>query len=114
MEEYLVELSKYNRMYITKLRTGFNQLPFIIDRHRQISREERYCTKCDVGQVGDEFHVLLQCQSQDIVQLGNTYVLEYYLIRLNHYNFAELVQRKNTELITNFAQFIKCLLGLFR
>ncbi len=114
MEEYLVKLNKCNRIYITKLRTGNNQLPVITGRHRQISREERYCTKCNERQIGDEFHVLLQCQNQEIVQLRNMYVPEHYIVRPNPFKFVELMQRNNMELLMNLAQFIKRLLRLFR
>ena len=114
MEEYLVKLNKCNRQYITKLNTGNNQLPIISGRHRHINREEWYCTKCNDRQTGDEYHVLLQCQNQDDVQLRNTYLPEYYILRPNNFQFAELMQRKNVKLLSNLAQFVKALLGLFR
>ncbi len=89
-----MKLNKCNLIYITKFRTGNNELPVIVGRHRQISWEERYCTKCNERQIRDEFHVLLQCQNQDIVQLRYMYVPEYYILRPNHFKFVELMQKK--------------------
>ncbi len=69
MEKYLVKLNRCNHIYVTKFHTGNNQLPVITGRHHQINREERYCTKCNERKIGDEFHMLLQCQHKDVVQL---------------------------------------------
>ncbi len=108
-----MKLNRCNRIYITKFRTGNNQLPVITGRYLQINREERYCTKCNERQIGDEFH-MLQCQHKNVVELRNVYVPEYYIIlRQNCFKFVELMQKKNTELLINLAQFIKDLLLLF-
>ncbi len=58
MEKYLVKLNRCNRIYITKFRTGNNQVAVITGRYHQINREERHCTKCNERQIGDEFHML--------------------------------------------------------
>ena len=114
IEEYLVRLNKTSRIYLSKLRTGNNQLPVITGRYRGISREERYCDKCNSGQVGDEYHVLFQCQYQHVVQLRNKYIPDYYKTNPNQFKFIMLMQSENVKLLNNLAQFIKEALRLFR
>ena len=60
MEEYLVKLSKRNRIMINKLRGCNNNLPIIEGRYRGVSREERVCNMCQDNFV-DEFHMLFVC-----------------------------------------------------
>lgn len=113
MEEYLLKLTTNNRIHLSKFRTRNNRLPIITRRHNQIVREERICTKCNNGLIGDEHHVLLQCQNPDIVQLRNRHIPEYYRQHPNIYKFVRLMQTRNIGLLTNLAQFINCLLRLF-
>ena len=114
MEEYLVKLTKHNRICLSKFRTGNNKLPIIAGRYNQIEREQRYCTKCNEGLVGDEYHVLLQCQSQEIVQLRDRYLPQYYRLHPTQLKFNTLMQSKNVEVLTNLAQFLSVLLRMFR
>ena len=58
-------------------------MPIISGRHSQIVREERCCTKCNDGLVGDEYHVMLQCQNQYIIQLRRKYIPGYYTLEPN-------------------------------
>ena len=115
IEEYLVKLNKNNHICLSKFRTGNNKLPVITSRYNQIDRKEEHCcTKCNDGLIGDEYHVLLQCQSQDIVQLRNKYIPEYYRLQPNHFKFVMLMQSRNVGLLTNLVQFINALLRMFK
>lgn len=99
MEEYLLKLTTNNRLHLSKFRTGNNRLPIITGRYNQIVREERFCTKCNNGLIGDEHRVLLLCQNPDIVQLTNRYIVpEYYRQHPNIDKFVRLVQTRNTEM----------------
>ena len=95
IEDYLVKHNKNSHIYLSKFRTGNNKLPIITCRYNQTDREERCCIKCNDGLIGDEYHVLLQCQSQDIVQLRNKYIPEYYRLQPNHFKFVTLMQSRN-------------------
>ncbi len=107
IEEYLVKLYKNSRTCLTKFRTGNNKLPIITGRYNQIDREERCCIKCNSGLIGDEYHVLLECQSQDVVQLRNKYIPEYYRLQPSHFKFVRLMQSGSVGLLTNSAIY-KC------
>ena len=114
IEEYLLKLNKNDRIYISKLRTGNIQLPVIKGRYSGIIREERYCDMCNNGQVGDEYHLLFQCQSQIIVQLRDKYIPNYYKNRPNQFKYIMFMQTKNVNLLIKFSQFIKEALRLYR
>ncbi len=48
---------------VTKLRASNNKLPITEGRYLGIIREEHIWNHCDAGVVGDEYHVLVHCQS---------------------------------------------------
>ena len=60
MEEYLMKLTRTNRIQVTKLRTCNNKLSVITSRYQGVIREDRICNKCDAGMLGYEYHVLFQ------------------------------------------------------
>ena len=93
---------------------GNNKLSIIVGRYNQTDREVRYCTKCNNKLIGDEYHALLICQNQDILQLRNRYIPEYYRLQPNNFKFVKLMQSGNVNLLINLAQFINALLRMFR
>lgn len=114
MEEYLVKLSKGNRIMVSKLRTGNNKFPIITGRYQEINREDRICSKCNANVVGDEYHVLFTCQNADIVRLRNKFIPSYYINRPTHFKYVILMQSKNVNLLTKLAQFLRAIFGIFR
>ena len=64
-EYYLNNLPHNLRIAIARIRTSNHRLPIETGRYGQnrVPREERVCTKCDSGQVGDEYHFILVCSS---------------------------------------------------
>ena len=113
IEEYLVKLAKTNRINICKFRTGNNNLPVVRGRYHNVRREERFCDKCNSEQVGDEYHVLFQCQNQYITQLRSKYIPEYYRVNTNRRKYIKMMQCSSVHLLNNFSQFIKLVLRMF-
>ena len=114
MEEYIMKLNKARRIDLSKLRTGNNKLPVIVGRYNGVIREERYCGKCNSRQVGDEYHILLQCQNDIIVQLRNEYIPKYYTRNPNIFKFILLMQCQSVKVLNNLSQFCKQALKVFR
>ena len=57
--------------YLNSLPSALRQrvLKFWLSNHRRslgISRDERICTVCDSGEVGDEFQYLLNCSNENV------------------------------------------------
>ena len=113
-EGYLMNLSKGNRILVARLRTGNNKFPIIEGRYRGISREERICNKCEAGVVGDEFHVLFQCQNAEIARLRNQYIPDYYKNRSNEFKYILYMQNKNVDVLNDLACFLKTVFNMFR
>ena len=82
-------------------------------RYHDVRREERFCDKCNSEQVGDEYHVLFQCQNQYITQLRNKYIPEYYRVNANHRKYIKMMQCSNVHFLNNLSQFIKLVLRMF-
>ncbi len=59
LEEYLVKLSKANRILLTELRACNIQLPITVGEHNNIRREDRVCEQCNARALGDEYHVYI-------------------------------------------------------
>ena len=60
-ENYLVSMSKKDRLSMIRFRCRNNKLPIETGSYFNTPRETRYCTKCEENMLGDEFHVLLEC-----------------------------------------------------
>ena len=69
-ETYLDNVPKYIRSYITRLRLSAHSFPIEIQRYtkktNKITRENRKCTICNVGETGDEEHYLLACTNSEM------------------------------------------------
>ena len=76
-EEYLIRLSKQDRVYITKLRTLNLKLPIETERCNNIAKELRLCSFCN-KKIEDEYHILFTCSNDRIVQLGQKHIPNYY------------------------------------
>ena len=82
MEYYLTKLPYSLRISISRIRTCNHRLPIEIGRYgaNHVPREERACTKCESGQVGDEYHFILMCNNPTLVTLREKYIPPYYTI----------------------------------
>ena len=88
MDCFIVKLQKASRLLITKLKTLNNKLPVNVGRHQGVSREDRLCSRCVVGVVGDEYHVLFDCNDRDIVRLRSMYLSEYFTHRPSYFKYV--------------------------
>jgi len=73
-EEYLTYLPSILRQRVLKFRLSNHRLPIQQRRSLGIPRDERICTVCDSGEVGDEFHYLLNCSNENVKRNRTKYV----------------------------------------
>ena len=64
-EDYLTYLPSIIRQRGLKFRLSNHKLPNQQRRSLGIPRDERICTVCSSGEVGDEFHYLLNCSNEN-------------------------------------------------
>ncbi len=100
-------LNRVSRIYLSKYCTGNNKLPIVTGRYHDVRREERCCDKCNDEHLGDEYHVLRQCQNRNINHLRHRHIPKYYRARPSHIEIITFMQSRNVHLSNNFAQFIK-------
>ena len=91
LEEYLLNLIKHNRVTVSNLRASNNRFPINVGRYQNVPREARLCNKCDDNLLGDEYHVLLVCQNDNIVRLREMYIPRFYRIRPTYMKFKLLM-----------------------
>ena len=73
-EEYLTYLSSILRQRVLKFWVSNHRLPIQQRRSLGIPRDERICTVCDSGEVGDEFHYLFNCSNENVKRNRTKYV----------------------------------------
>ena len=61
MDPYNTKLPSTCALTLFKFRVTDNYLPVNRLRYNNIQRHERKCVKCDLNEVGDEFHYLFNC-----------------------------------------------------
>ena len=114
LEKYLTSLPKPSRISLCKFRTNNHRLPVVTGRFSRTPREERFCTKCDGGYLGDEYHVMLECSNEAITALRLRYVPRYYRNYPSRQKFVQLLQENRFKIMYDVALFIKSVLLMFR
>ena len=89
--EYLTYLPSTLRQRVLEFILSNHRLPIQQRRLLGIPRDERICTVCDIGEVGDEFHYLLNCSNENVKRNRTKHVDKYYEHRLNVPKFCSLM-----------------------
>ena len=103
MEHYLKTLSPKKKIFV-KFRTANHQLPVETGRWHGKSISERLCTLCNSGQIGDEFHFILECKSLE--NLRKNYLCKYYYQNPNIIKFNELMSTHKKKMLEKLCCFI--------
>ena len=113
-EHYLTKLPYNLRMSLSRIRTSNHKLPIETGRYSRnyVPREDRVCTKCDSGQLGDEYHFLLACTNPELLTLRERYISPYYIINPNMEKLRELFDNQGRKLF-NLARYVQEGLKLF-
>ena len=53
-------------LFFCKFRISNFQLPVVKGRYNNIPRHHQYCEICEENQLGDEYHILLECKNEQI------------------------------------------------
>ena len=89
---------------LVKFRTTNNVLPVNKLRFTGIIRVERLCTKCDMNEVGDEFHYLFVCPhfSDD----RKHFLSKFYYVRPSAYKFNALLSTNKKNVLLKLKHFV--------
>ena len=104
-------LPKHKYIPILKFRLSNHTFPVEIHRwhNSKVPHFERKCNKCNLNDLGDEFHYLLICPhfKQQRIKL----LPRYYYTHPNVLTFKELLCTTSITIIDNLRSFIKILLN---
>ena len=114
LEKYLLLPDSTDRINISKFRCRNSNLPVVTLRyeHLNIPYENRTCTLCTMGVVGDEFHYILQCPFFQVQRQG--YLENHFLTNPNRETFSELFQTENFSTLRKLSKFIIAINGSLR
>ena len=102
-EEYLTYLPSILRQRVLKFRLRNHR------RSLSIPRDKRICTICNSGEVGDEFHYLLNCSKENVKRNHTKYVDKYYPYHPNVPTFCSLMNMTSKSKNVKLARFISCI-----
>ena len=107
-EYYLNNLPHNLRLAMARIRTSNHRLPIETGRYRQnrVPRDERVCTKCDSGLVGDEYHFILVCSNPILKALREKYIAPFYRFNPNMDKLKELFCNRGRKLF-KLARFVE-------
>ena len=104
-DNYLVKLPESLRVAVCKFRTSNHRLPIEEGRYINVDRNIRLCRLCDQNNIGDEYHLVIECKNQKIKSLRQKYLHGYYITRPSMYKFVQLVKKEGKQLF-NLARFL--------
>ena len=108
LEPYLLKLNLNDRLHLTKLRCSNLKIPVETGRWYGIPKTLRICHLCGNG-IGDEYHYLFICEKQEIKNLRDKYLPNYYTVNPAEYKLKGLLMYCHIELYKKLANFIKLL-----
>jgi hypothetical protein len=120
MEKYLTSVihPKF-RKAITQIRLSSHKFPIEKGRRDQVARVDRKCNKCHKGVVGDELHVILECDNIYIQRLRFQYIIRITKIVKsfeqlgNKEKFLYLVHASDLNIINLIGEFFYNVISLF-
>ena len=103
-EKYLIGLPKCHAQRLCNFKTGNHKLPVTQLQYEDIPRENRICNLCD-AEVGDEFHVLFNCNffRNEI----RKFLYESFISRPNCHKYKRLMCSNDQVELVNLCKFIK-------
>ena len=98
----IIDIPKY-RNALAKLRLNSHKLNIETGRHRQIERNLRICTLCNMNDIEDEFHFFLVCPFY--THFRNIYIEKYYRNRPSMYKFIALLKSDKRNVLNKLAVY---------
>ncbi len=81
-ERYLTEIHNNQlRRNLAKIRCATNNIPINALGRYNVDKNLRHCTMCDNNELGTELHVIMKCENQDLIKIG-----EHFLQFIHNYS----------------------------
>ena len=105
LEKYLYMLPDKYWVSLVKLRLSNSKLPIEVGRYTHLERHERFCNLCHSNLIGDEYHLVLECEA--LKELRSNYISRFYYGHPNTHKFKCLMTSENKKTMLNNAKFVK-------
>ena len=119
-EKYIFEVNNIkHRQAVTKLRISAHRLPVEVGRYNNIPYEERICSHCDLNEVGNEQHYLMQCANTKFSVIRTNFITNLFRINYsfrffnNHDLFIYIMSMKDKSINSLVAKFCYDILKIF-
>ena len=115
LEPYLTKLPPYLRLAFCRFRLSNTRLPKVLGRYTNTPRDQRFCTLCTmVEKLGDEFHLLFECNYPQIALLRDKYIPTSYSNQPSMQKCIDLISNESLQVVRNLALFLRNSLKLLR
>ena len=111
LENYFVKLSPSLCNFYNRFRCMNHRLPIEFGRFVNIERSKRKCRLCQSGEIGDEYHYLFLCSF--FKSDRKRHIAPYFYKNPNTLKFSELMNKEDTEIMTQTAIFCKTVVVYF-
>ena len=92
------------REIITKFRISGYNLNIEKGRYENIDRNDRKCTLCNMNEIEDEYHFILQCPIYDTFR--KQYIKKYYYRNSSVYKLLQLLSTENIKELRGLGNFL--------
>ena len=103
-EPFLHQLPERFVICLTKFRCNNHKLQIELGRKFGIPRQERFCRKCDMNVVGDEFHQLMECPAYREERIK--YIPQRFRQIKSTFNFCRFVGNKTKGIMIKLAKIL--------
>jgi hypothetical protein len=103
-DAYFTLLPKECMITLLKFRTTNNALPVNKLRYNNIARADRICTKCNLNDIGDEFHYLFVCPC--LTDYRKKYLPQYFCRFPNSIKFCNLFASNKKHILLKLQHFV--------
>ena len=112
MEPYIKILPISCAIAFFRFRTTNNNVPLNKLRYLNIPKDDRICLKCDMNEIGTEFHYLFVCPS--FKESRSKYIPLSYYNRPNEGSYYNLMNSKSKNVLLNLKHFIDIINSEFK
>ena len=112
MQNYIVNLPKPYIYSFLKFKCANHYMPIVAGRYSQTPIDKRKCILCNMEQIGDEYHYLLNCPY--FCEYRIKYLKLYYHTQPSVWKMTQLFESTDPKEILNLAKFVSIIVKHFR
>ena len=105
-EVYLIKLPDFYRLTLSRFRLGSSKLSVERGRYQNVERSRRFRNLCSNDKIGDEFHLLLECDNPSNQQFRKKYLPNVCQTNANVIKLSSLLNLQCVAKLTGVARYL--------